>query len=250
MRPQTSAELRVQVKESLCLALLCSLEPAGAPFETYEQKAGIVKYASLESHVKDPTVFLEDPLYLASGVLPTLSDLVMYEMSFEKGLGTDGWLETIARYPFLFASFAVAPKTDGPIWEMLKDVTFTHFIMFGGKTGIGNDVIGFVISQESQPGVILESAAFQAPSSVIAPGYTQDLIDIVHQQEKVCIRNLLALPTSVLSSFIAEVKARDVSEIDLKVLYGFSTSPFNDIDKVITNIGKKANQRRPRKIPS
>jgi len=250
MTTQSSEELKHYVGESLSLALLCAMNPAGISFETYKQTLGLVRYTSLERQTTDLPLFIRSPLHMASEVIPTLSDLVAYEMSFEHGLGSDGWLEVIATYPFVFVSYAVHPLPEikkSPEWDLISDISFTNFIMLGGKSGIDNDIIGYVISQESNPGAILESSAFRSPTSVIAPGYTHEQIDAIRESEILACNNLMTTPNSILSSFVEEITTLGTSGVQLKFLYGVSTTPFNNIDKVITHIGKKA-PRRTKKL--
>ena len=239
-------QVQAEVTKSLNMGILCSLEPAGVPYLTYHQNTGEVRYTSSIFHVP-VAAFLNTPFHLASNVVGPVSDLVKSEMAIARPRQKHSSLLLLAKYPFIFVTYGLVALEGFEVtsnWDALQDITCNHFISVGGKTRIGVDAIGFVIAQESQPGSLIEAAGFAAPSSVIAPGYSEEHIALLRKQESNCLFELLKPNDSPLSSFIEEVSSLDTSHLGIKAVYGVSTAPFNNIEKVVSQIAIK----RKRKI--
>lgn len=252
LESETDAEEKIrraqsEIAQSLSFAILCALKPAGTEFSSYHQKIGEIRYSSDTFEV--PVLeFMNTPFHFASNIAKPLSELVSYEMRVHKRSIPikDSFLGVFAKYPFLFVTYGLTPLKDfkgSTTWDSLEDITFTHFLLVGGKTRVDNDAIGFVISQESQPGVLLEAVGFAAPTSIIAPGYSDEHIDFVKKQENICLSELLKTQEAA-SSFIDGISELDTSKLGIKVVYGVSTAPFNNIDKVISQIALRKRKKR------
>ena len=234
------SDIYESVAKSLSLAVLCSLKPGGEPLRLYTQPQGEIRFDSCEFPVVDAVELLSTPSHLGNHILPLLSDLASFEMRMPKGIESDGCLWVLSRYPFIFLSFSLVTKDPkhSARWDAISDITFTNFILVGGKTGFGNDIAGYVIFQESQPGVLLEASAFQTPSSVIAPGFSEEQLSVVKSQEIKSLSKLLKTEDSVLSSVLAEVHNLDF-EVGARFLYGVASNAFNNIDRIVSKVPNK-----------
>ncbi len=238
------------VAKSLSLAILCSLKSGNEPLKLYKQAQGEIRFSSSEFSNFDAESLLSTPSCLATHIIPLLSELIQIEMSLTRGLDTEGCLLILAKYPFIFTSFSfiTSEKNPPPVWASIGDTTFTSFYLVGGKTGIGNDVSGFAIFQESQPGVILDSSAFVAPSSIIAPGFSPEMMRIVAQQEGKIVPKLKKTKGSVFNLILTELASIQIP-VEVRFLYGVGTTPFNNIDKVISRVNTKQMAKIPAHRP-
>jgi len=237
-------QIQREVARSISLGVLCGLQPGGVPYATYTQGEGDVRYSS-DTYEIPASSFFQESFHLASNLALPLSKLVAHEMGLPKP-PEDSLLSLLAGYPFIFATYGLSTVGDDiPInIELLEDITFTHFMLVGGEARIGNDAVGFVVSQESQPGDLIEAIGFVSPSSVIAPGYSEVHLKNLVQQENLSMKTILNAQESFTSSFIEEVAALGDVNLRAKIVYGVASSPFNNIDQVISKISLKRNKKR------
>jgi hypothetical protein len=201
-------------------------------FTEQTQAVSPVIYKTASYTLEHPEPFFREPLPFASTLLNTLTQCLYFDGTISKE-----YVGILARYPFIFSTLMLSAADVLGDPAATEEFSLVYFVNIGGPTGMGNDVAGWALFSSENVSAPVESVCFKTMSSVIAPGFNKESLDVVKMQEKRSMEALVGAldPKSQEESMMA-VFLRNLAtckNIELKVLYGFASEPINSLASVI-----------------